>query len=243
MKKILFILFAINLYSDSIYASFDVVAQKSAKLALPSVGIVDNIYVSVGDSVKKDDILLNLDYAIEQVGLDSSMVDLDLANTALKFANNTLSRYKQVESVINKQNLDEISFKKDEASNKLRAAKINISKYKTLISQKQLKAPFDGVITAKFIEVGEGVGGVAQPLFILDSYPDVKLLLSFDEKYVNLVKVGDTYEYMLDGLKISGKISKIYPNIDMKTRKVYAEVLAKDIKIGSFGEGYIITDK
>lgn len=243
MKKILFILFAINLYSDSIYASFDVVAQKSAKLALPSVGIVDNIYVNVGDSVKKDDILLNLDYAIEQVGLDSSMVDLDLANTALKFANNTLSRYKQVESVINKQNLDEISFKKDEASNKLRAAKINISKYKTLISQKQLKAPFDGVIAAKFIEVGEGVGGVAQPLFILDSYPDVKLLLSFDEKYVNLVKVGDTYEYMLDGLKISGKISKIYPNIDMKTRKVYAEVLAKDIKIGSFGEGYIITDK
>lgn len=243
MKKILVILFAINLYGEGIYASFDVLAQKSAKLALPSIGIVENIYVDVGDKIKKGELLLNLDYSIEKVGLDSSNVDFDLANTALNFANNTLSRYKKVQSVIDKQNLDEIIFKKDEANNKLRAAKVNVSKYKTLIQQKQLKAPFDGIISAKFVEVGEGVGGVAQPLFVLDSYPEVKLLLSFDEKYSNLVKVGDTYEYSIDGLKMSGKIHKIYPNIDLKTRKVYAEVLANDIKIGSFGEGYIITGK
>ncbi|MBT0879159.1 MULTISPECIES: efflux RND transporter periplasmic adaptor subunit [unclassified Campylobacter] len=243
MKKLLFLLISLNLFADSIYASFDVVAQKSAKLSLQSFGIVNKINVDVGKSVKKGDILLELDSSIEQVGLEESNVQQKLANEALTLAISTLKRYEQVKSVLNEQILDEINFKKSEAEQRLKSARMSSKKYETLINQKKLKAPFDGVITAKYIEVGEGVASPNQPLLILDSYPEVKLLLSFDEKYSDKVKVGNTYEYSINGLNMKGVISKVYPNIDIKTRKIYAEVLANDIQIGSFGDGYIITDK
>lgn len=243
MKKLLFLCLAFNLYAESIYASFDVVARKSAKLSMQALGIVNKINVDVSSCVKKGDIILELDSSLEQVGLEEARVQQTLANKALQLATSTQNRYMQVKSVLNEQVLDEIAFKQNEAEQRLKQALVASKKYETLISQKKLKAPFDGIITAKLIELGEGVASPVQALFILDSYPDVKLLLSFDEKYANEVKVGDTYEYTIDGLKTSGKITKVYPSIDVKTRKVYAEVLAKDLKIGSFGEGYIITDK
>lgn len=243
MKKLLFLCLACGLYAESIYASFDVIAQKSAKLSMQALGIVNKINVEVGQYVKKGDVLLELDHNLELVGLEEARVQQTLASKALKLATSTQQRYQQVKSVLNEQTLDEINFKQNEAEQRLKSANMASKKYETIISQKKLKAPFNGLITAKLIELGEGVASPVQALFILDSYPDVKLLLSFDEKYINQVKVGDTYEYTIDGLKTSGKISKVYPSIDVKTRKVYAEVLAKDLKIGSFGEGYIITDK
>lgn len=242
--RVLFCIFlAINLYAESIYASFDVVARKSAKLSLSALGVVKSVNVDVGKTIKKDDLLLELDSDVESVGLSNARAELNLANTALNHARATYNRYLQVKSVVNQQILDDVNFKKNEAELRVRMAQSGIAKYETLIKQKKLKAPFDGIISAKYIEVGEGVAGPSQPLFLLETYPEVKLLLSFDEKYEDLVKIGDTYEYTINGLKMSGKISKIYPSIDVKTRKIYAEVLANDLTIGSFGEGYIITGK
>ena len=74
MKKLLFLLISLNLFADSVYASFDVVAQKSAKLSLQSFGIVNKINVDIGKKVKKNDILLELDSSIEQIGLDDAKI-------------------------------------------------------------------------------------------------------------------------------------------------------------------------
>ena len=108
----------------------------------------------------------------------------------------------------------------------------------------RLLAPFDGTISAKSIEVGEGVGGVAQKLMSIFSYPDVKLKLSFDEKFKDRVKIGSEFIYKLDGQSEErhGKISLIYPTIDTKNGKIYAEVRAQNLTPGLFGEGYIVSD-
>ncbi|HEB8061603.1 TPA: efflux RND transporter periplasmic adaptor subunit, partial [Campylobacter coli] len=38
-----------------------------------------------------------------------------------------------------------------------------------------------------------------------------------------------------------GKITLIYPSIEVKTRKIYAEVETQNLTPGLFGEGRIIT--
>ena len=108
----------------------------------------------------------------------------------------------------------------------------------------RLLAPFDGTISGKSIEVGEGVGGVAQKLISIFSYPDVKLKLSFDEKFKDRVKIGSEFIYKLDGENEErrGEISLIYPTIDTKNGKIYAEVRARNLTPGLFGEGYIVSD-
>ena len=75
------------------------------------------------------------------------------------------------------------------------------------------------------------------------SYPDVKLKLSFDEKFKDRVKIGSEFIYKLDGQSEErrGEISLIYPTIDTKNGKIYAEVRARNLTPGLFGEGYIVS--
>ncbi len=53
------------------------------------------------------------------------------------------------------------------------------------------------------------------------SYPQSKLILSFDEKYKDKVRLGDDFFYKIDqnGTELKGKISLIYPSIEVKQEK------------------------
>lgn len=69
-----------------------------------------------------------------------------------------------------------------------------------------------------------------------------KLLLSFDSKFIDVVKVGQEFRYRLEGgdKEFSSTIDLIYPTIDVRNRKVYAISYVKELKVGLFGEGKII---
>ncbi len=106
-----------------------------------------------------------------------------------------------------------------------------------------LRAPFDGVVASKNIQVGEGVSANNTVLLRLVSHAR-KLVIEFDSKYINAVKVGDTYTYSIDGdsNQHEVKITKIYPTVDENTRKVSAEaLLSKPMAVGLFGDGFIQT--
>ncbi|CCF81607.1 Membrane fusion protein of RND family multidrug efflux pump [Helicobacter bizzozeronii CCUG 35545] len=106
-----------------------------------------------------------------------------------------------------------------------------------------LKAPFDGIIASKNIELGDGTSANNTVLFRLVS-KRVKMVLEFDSKYLPVVKVGDKFIYSVDGKseKKEVKITKIYPTIDVSTRKVNAEALLpanNPLVPGIFGDGFI----
>ena len=64
----------------------------------------------------------------------------------------------------------------------------------------------------------------------------------FDQKYHAGVKVGNSFKYSVDGDSKSyvGEISKIYPQVSIKNRKIKAEVEVRDFMSGLFGDGYIV---
>lgn len=69
-----------------------------------------------------------------------------------------------------------------------------------------------------------------------------KLVIEFDFKYINVVKVGDIYIYFIDGdfNQYEVKIIKIYFMVDENIRKVSVEVfLFKFMVVGFFGDGFI----
>jgi len=71
---------------------------------------------------------------------------------------------------------------------------------------------------------------------------EVKLLLAFDEKYWKKVKQDTVFNYRVDGDERvhTAKVSKLYPTADSKTRKINAEVAAKKMAPGLFGDGYLV---
>ena len=247
MNKILLFLLsaAVALYAeDRIYASFDVAAAKDAQLALKAVGIVKVVNVEIGSAVKRGDVLLELENESEKLAVKLAQNDLESAQTAKAHAKSVLDKFKLVQSVSSKQAFENAEFDFKNAALAENRAHLALNLAKKRLEDTRLLAPFDGTISGKSIEVGEGVGGVAQKLMSVFSYPDVKLKLSFDEKFKDRVKIGSEFVYKLDGQSEErhGKISLIYPTIDTKNGKIYAEVQTQNLTPGLFGEGYIVSD-
>lgn len=229
---------------DKIYASFDVAPAKDAQLALKAVGIVKAVNVEIGSAVKRGDVVLELENESEKLAVKLAQNDLDSAQTAKAHAKSVLDKFKLVQSVSSKQAFENAEFDFKNAALAENRAHLALNLAQKRLEDTRLLAPFDGTISAKSIEVGEGVGGVAQKLMSIFSYPDVKLKLSFDEKFKDRVKIGSEFIYKLDGQSEErhGKISLIYPTIDTKNGKIYAEVRAQNLTPGLFGEGYIVSD-
>ena len=229
---------------DKIYASFDVTAAKDAQLALKAVGIIKTVNVEIGSAVKRGDVLLELENKSEKLAVKLAQNDLESAQTAKAHAKSVLDKFKLVQSVSSKQTFENAEFDFKNAALAENRAHLALNLAQKRLEDTRLLAPFDGTISSKSIEVGEGVGGVAQKLMSIFSYPDVKLKLSFDEKFKDRVKIGSEFIYKLDGQNEErrGEISLIYPTIDTKNGKIYAEVQVRNLTPGLFGEGYIVSD-
>jgi RND family efflux transporter MFP subunit len=229
MKKMLVLLVAVlHLNAEEIYATFDVNAEQSASLAFSSSGIVGQMNVDIGSIVKKDDLLAELLN-------DDIEAMVEVSKVALNYAKVDYERQKKVQQHINESLFDTYAYKYDNA-------KVQLKYQETLLDKTYLRAPFDGMITAKRIEIGDVVSGqMITEVYDIQSLKERKLILKFDEKYHEKVKVGDPFKYKVDGddRVYEGTIYKIYPTIDVKSRKMSAEVKAENFPVGLFGDGYI----
>jgi len=234
MKKIILInlILVISLFGKSIYATFDVTAQKSAHVAFSNSGIINEIFVDIGSRVTKGDKLATLNN-------NDVKAMLHIHETSLKYAKKDYDRQVKVKNIIDKAKFDKYE-------NIYENAKAQVIYQKAILNKTILRAPFDAIITSKNIESGDLVTAQqGKNAFELQNINERKLILQFDQKYHKIVKVGDTYSYKIDGdtSPYSGKIVKIYPYADTKTRKIKAEVHTSNMIVGLFGDGYITTQE
>ena len=233
MKKqllTLFLLATLSLHAERIYATFDIQAYQSANLAFSAGGIIQEVQTDISMLVKKGDTLARLNN-------DDLNAKLKIAKIAMAHAKADYERQLLAKKVIQKSKIDLYKFQYDNA-------KAQVDYVQSLLDKTILKAPFDGIISAKMIEVGDVVSGMApRTAFSLQSEHKRKLILTFDQKYWHRAQTGNAFEYTIDGEeKIHhGVITKIYPKANTKTRQMTAEVYTQDLIVGLFGTGYIIT--
>lgn len=223
------LLLAISLQAEEIYATFNVEAKQHANLAFTSSGTVDMVTIEVASSVKKGEILAELNN-------DDLKAALHISETALKYAKRDYGRQVKVKKLVDALKFDSYLFKYENA-------KAQLAYQQAMLDKTQLKAPFNGVIYAKSIEVGDVVSGaMIRTVMKIQSIKRRKLILEIDQKYWKVLKVGQKFNYSIDGdsEKYSGKISKVYPYADSANRKIKAEVEAEGFTPGLFGDGHII---
>ena len=230
MKKLYMgiLLLGINLVAGEVYATFQVEATKSANLAFDSSGIINHIFVDIGSVVKKDDVIATLENSDLQA-------HFTMVETNLKYIKKDLDRYEMVKDVVDASKLD--TYK-----NQYEMKKAELAYQQALLNKTSLKAPFDGIIISKEAEIGDAVSGqLLKTIFEIQTKSERKIILEFDQKYHKIVKVGNIFRYKLDGDEktYSGKITKIYPLANAKTRKIKAEVQATNLLVGLFGDGTI----
>lgn len=229
MKKILILTLFIfqALFAEEIYATFDVVSEKKSELGLSVSGIISTLNVNVGDKVKKGDLLLSLNNSQEKV-------EYETARKNAEHSAKIYERYAKISDVIDKEKMENYLYDRD-------ITQLNAQNKEITLRKTELRAPYDLVVSKKNIDLGSIVLASQTKLIDVIALDDVKLVLKFDEKYWQKLKVGQLFNYKVDGSdKIyEGKISKIYPTILNETREMQAEVKTKDLMPGLFGNGTI----
>ena len=229
MKKIfIIILFMFHaLYAEDIYATFDVVSDKESQLGLSVSGIVSTLNVNVGDKLKKDDLILSLNNTQERN-------EYEIAKKNAEHSAHTYARYAKISDVIDKEKMENYTFDRD-------ITQLNAKNKEIILRKTELRAPYDLVITKKNIDLGAIVLASQTKLIDVIALDDVKLVLKLDEKYWQKIKVGQKFIYKVDGsdTDYEGTITKIYPVILKETRQMQAEVQAKNLMPGLFGNGTI----
>ncbi len=222
-------LLALSLQAEEIYATFNVEAAQHADLAFTTTGTVEKVNVNVASVVKKEDILAELDNA-------DLKASLDIATIAMAYAKKDYERQVKVKKLVDEAQFDQFAFKYEHA-------KAEVALKQALLDKTRLKAPFDGVIYEKSVEVGDVVSGaMIRTVMKIQSLKKRKLVLAVDQKYWKVLKPGLTFQYSVDGDKkvYTGTISKVYPYANDANRKIRAEVEAEGFTPGLFGDGVIL---
>lgn len=168
---------------------------------------IANIYVEVGDHVKKGQKLAEMD------AMNLIQSKLQLRNDSLEFA-----RTDQLYAVGG-------TSKSDWDAKKL-AYNISSTNYNNLLENTVLISPIEGVVTQRNYDKGD-MFSMGQPLYVIEQIRPVKLKVNVSEALFTSIKKGMIVDIRLDvyGDEIfKGKITLVYPTLDPATRTFPVEI-------------------
>ena len=191
---------------------------------------IKKIYVEVGDRIHKGQLL------VERDANTLTQQELQLKNIETEY--NRAVKLMETGS-ISQQNYDA-------AVTQYEVAKTAIANLK---ENTRLVAPFNGVVTGKYMEEGElymggAYGGASKPSIIsIEETNPIKAKVYISEQYYLEVKKGMKVSLATDvygkGHTFEGRVNIVYPSIDPKTRTFSVELLfdnSKDeLKPGMYG--------
>jgi RND family efflux transporter MFP subunit len=170
-------------------------AYVEAPIYARTSGYLKTWYTDIGSSVRKGQLLAEIETPEVDQQLAQSIADLATARANEALSNTTNARWKellQTESV-SKQDAEEKAG--DAAAKKAtsEAAAANVSRLRDLESFKRVVAPFDGVITARNTDIGALINAgqsAGSELFRLADTQKLRIYVQVPEPYAAVAKPG-----------------------------------------------------
>ena len=171
---------------------------EQSKLAFEIPGKINNVYVDVGDSVKKGQLLAKLDDR-------EASAQLNQAKAAYELSKQILERFENLrqQGHISIQDLDK-------ARSDYIIAKSQFEFFEVKLLQTNLIAPFDGIIQSRFLDTGTVINSGIPILEIIDSNY-VEAHISVPVIYLEDMEIGKEYNFQFDGEMIKAVFSKLAP--------------------------------
>jgi membrane fusion protein, multidrug efflux system len=157
-----------------------------------SSGYLSAWYKTIGDQVKKGELLAEIDVPELEQELAQARAAVAQINVRLALARSTLKRWtvlKESDSAI-QQEFDEKRSAVLQAEADLAAAKVNVNRLAKIESYRRVVAPFSGVITRRNVEVGSLITAGGQELFALTQTDPLRLTVWIPQVYADDVRTG-----------------------------------------------------
>ena len=168
---------------DYVEATGTVRAAQSAQLASQVMGTITRVNVHEGDRVRRGEVLIAIDeaqqraaYASANAGLQASQETIAAADADYALAEATMKRYQMLydKKSVSPQEFDEVKTKlaaakarRDAAHAGRTQAEAGVSEASTAMGFTKIRAPFDGLVTAKLADPG-AMAAPGVPLLIVE---------------------------------------------------------------------------
>lgn len=225
-------------------------AKTRSVIAAQVMGMVKQVPVEVGQSVKAGQLLVALD--LQQLAAGAAQAEagrlearsalveaaaaIDAAETQLGLARSSRARLMGLfeRKSLTQQEMDEADARLRQAEAGLAMAKAKRGQVEARIAQADqsvaaaatqkgyatLVAPFAGVVTEKLTQVGS-MAVPGVPLLSLESGGGYRVALVVDEKFASAVRIGLPLKVSVEGRQpVEVKVSEIVPTLDASTRSL-----------------------
>lgn len=189
-------------------------AAESVLLKPEVAGRVVAINFNEGQSVNKDQLLVQLDDDLLQAELSSQQANLSL----------TQAEYRRYQALFEQQQVSALDYERKKAE--LAQAKAALSLVQAKLRQRQIRAPFAGVLGLRQFSVGD-VLQANQALVRLNSMRSLKADIKIPETNNVLVSLKQSVLLTLDAvpnLTLRGQVTAIEPSLDNTTRALVLRV-------------------
>jgi len=160
-------------------------------------GYLKKWYFDIGAQVKADDVLAEIDTPEVDQELEQARAQLKMAQVARDLAEVTYQRYKDLfkNNVIAAQDFDTAADNYAGDQGTVIADQANVSRLEALEAFKIIRAPFDGIVTARNTDIGDYVpAGSGTQLFRMAASSRLRVYVTVPQAFSSLIKVGDQAE-------------------------------------------------
>jgi len=198
----------------------------------------------IGAHVKKGQRLALIESPEIDQQLAQAQADLATARANSKYAQAQADRYQGLlqESAVSKQDADNFKAQASSTGNQVEAAAANVRRLGQLTGFENIVAPFDGVITARNVDVGTLIdAGAGKELFHLAADDVLRVYVNVPQAYSRACTPGVTAVLTLSeypGRPFEGKIVRTSNAIDPTSRTLLVEVKVDNAKHELFPGAY-----
>ncbi len=211
---------------------------------------VEKFFVDDGDYVKKGQKLIQINNDQLKYSVNQAKAGFKSAKSQYK---NTLQEYRRTktlfeENAISKSQYDQIKTQKEMGANSVNQAEAALNTANKMLNDALVTAPISGYVSNRNFDDGD-MASPQQPLLRISQMDMVKVITEISERDILKVKIGMKARIKVNAFQnevFYGKINRISPVIDLKTRtvKVIIVVNNSDLKLkpGMFSKVNIITN-
>ena len=184
----------------------------SSNLSTRMMGYVNKIHVKVGDKVKKGQLLLSVNNADLSAKLAQVNASITEAQAAYNNAEKDYNRFQNLfnDNSASQKELDDMTAHYHMAKARLEAAKEMKNEVQAQFSYANIRAPFSGVVSNKFINEGD-MANPGMPLLEVETPGEFQVMAMVPESEISQIKSNTEVDVQIKALDttVKGKVTEV----------------------------------
>ncbi len=195
-----------------ISASRKIEAIQNANISTRIMGYVNNVHVKVGDKVRKGQLLISINSADINAQKAQVIASITEATAAFKNAEKDYNRFVALfnDASASQKEMDDFTANYEMAKARLEAANQAKNQVNAQLSYANIRAPFSGVITGKFVNKGD-MATPGMPLISIETPGKFQVVAMVPESEITSIKTGTNVEVLIKSTNeiIKGKVTEV----------------------------------